>query len=143
MAGSRGSSVSLSQEVCTHLYCTFHSSKQAHGSQERRRGSRRVTPGAAPGMTLSTSSSCFATNGKCCTLWVTSHFVTTKTFFKNSRGTRVEHLPSAQVMIPGSWDPTHIGLCSVGHPLLYFPLPLLSLILAVLSLSLSLSQMHR
>ena len=48
----------------------------------------------------------------------------------------VKHLPSAQVMIPGSWDRApHWAPCSVGSLLLPLPLPLS----AASSLSLSLS----
>ena len=45
----------------------------------------------------------------------------------------VEHLPSAQVMTPGSWDlaqaHSHWASCSVGSLLFLFPLPLPLLIL--------------
>ena len=50
----------------------------------------------------------------------------------------VKCLPSAQVMISGSWDQAlHQAPCSAGSLLLLLPLPLL-----VLSLSLSLSLSH-
>ena len=65
--------------------------------------------------------------------------------FKNlsARGAWVtqlfKHLPSAQVMIPGSWDQTpHEALCSVGMLLLPLPLPLFTHAQSC-SLSLSLS----
>jgi len=48
----------------------------------------------------------------------------------------VEHLPSAQVMIPGSWAP-----CSAGSLLLSLPLPLPNA--HGLSLALTLSQINK
>ena len=51
----------------------------------------------------------------------------------------VKHLPSAQVMILGSWDQVpHQAPCSAGSLLLSLPLPLLLPLLCSLSLSLSL-----
>ena len=51
----------------------------------------------------------------------------------------VKHLPLAQVMILGSWDPAaHGALCSVGSLLLPLPLPLL-----VFPLSLPVCQMNK
>ena len=53
-------------------------------------------------------------------------------------GSVVKRLPSAQVMIPGSWDRApHRAPCSEGSLLLPLPLPLL---VFPLSLSLSLCQ---
>ena len=44
----------------------------------------------------------------------------------------VKHLPSAQVMIPGSWDGAlHWAPCSPGSLLLPLPLPLLVHFLSV------------
>ena len=51
----------------------------------------------------------------------------------------VKHLPSAQIMIPGSWDGApHGDPCSSGNLLLLLPLPL-----SLLMLSLSLSQINK
>jgi len=71
-------------------------------------------------------------------------FTLEKSIHRNERegrlgGSVVERLPSAQVMVPGSWDRApHRAPCSAGSLLL--PLPLL---LPLLMLSLSLSQINK
>ena len=52
--------------------------------------------------------------------------------FRRLGGSVVERLPSAQVVIPGSWDRvSHQAPCSVGSVLLPLPLPLPLLVCSV------------
>ena len=55
-------------------------------------------------------------------------------------GSVVEHLPSAQVVIPGFWDGApHQAPCSAGSLLLLLSMPLPSFLLLVFALSFSVS----